>query len=115
MREPCAHGFDDGLLGRETHREKSFGSAGFNELRTLRRQQQARDEMLSELVVDPLDARGLEHVDADSKNHRRALSIRVFMSRTAVSSPVKIARAMMQWPMLSSTISGIAATGITLL
>ena len=43
------------------------------------------------------------------------LTISAFMSRTAASSPVNIARATMQWPMLSSTISAIAATGVTLL
>ncbi len=115
MREARAHGLDDGLLGRETHRQKPFGSPRFAQLRALGRHQQAFDEMVAVLVVELLDASGFEHVDADAEDHRRAPSISAFMSPTARSSPVKMARATMQWPMLSSTISAIAATGITLL
>jgi len=73
------------------------------------------DEVLTELREDLGYARGFEHVDADAEDHRRAPIISAFMSRTAASSPVKIARPMMQWPMLSSTISAIEATGMTLL
>ena len=84
-------------------------------LRTLGRQQQAVDEVIAEPVIHFLDTRGLEHVDADAEDHRRAPTISFFMSRTALSSPAKMARPMMQWPMLSSTISEIEATGTTLL
>jgi hypothetical protein len=105
----------DGLLGREAHGEKALFSFGFAELLALLRQQQPVEEVLAEPVVHLLDARGFEHVDADPEDHRRAPCISTFMSRTAASRPVKMARPMMQWPMLSSTISGIAATGITLL
>lgn len=41
-------------------------------------------------------------------------SIAACISRTATSIPSNTARAMIAWPMLSSTISGIAATACTL-
>ena len=53
MREARAHGLDDGLLGGETHREKPFGSPRFAELRAFGRHQQAVDEMVAVLVVQP--------------------------------------------------------------
>ena len=102
---PGAHRLDDGLLGGKTHRQKPLGSPCFAELLAFGRHQQPLDEAIAVLVVEPLHARGLEHVDADAEDHRRAPSIRAFMSRTARSRPIKIARATMQWPMLSSTIS----------
>ena len=46
--------------------------------------------------------------------HRRAASIRDFISLTASAIPVNSARATMAWPILSSTIWLIAATGCTL-
>ena len=99
----------------EYHGEKTLDSLRFGQLRAFRGQQQPIQEMPAEAVIDLLDACGLEHVDADAENHCRAPIISAFMSRTAFSSPTKIARPMMQCPMLSSTISGIAATGVTLL
>ena len=42
-----------------------------------------------------------------------ALSISDFISLTASGRPDRTARAMMLWPMLSSQILGIAATGMT--
>jgi hypothetical protein len=114
MGEPRAQRLDDRLFRGEAHREKAVDTLGFGELRTLGGQQQPRDEMLAVFLVDLPDPGGLEHVDADAEDHRRAPVMSAFMSRTARSRPVKIARAMMQWPMLSSTISGMAATGCTL-
>ncbi len=55
---------------------------------------------------------GLDVEDQDI--HTRAASINAFMSRTALGSPLKIARATMAWPMFNSTISRMAATGCTL-
>jgi hypothetical protein len=46
-------------------------------------------------------------------DYARSLMSR-FMSRTACSSPTMIARAMMLWPMFSSHMLGMAATGRTL-
>ena len=115
VRETRAHGLDDGFLGGEPHGDESLGPLRPAELRTLGRHEQAVDEMIAKPPQDLLDARGLEHVDADAEDHRRAPIMSAFMSRTAASRPVKMARAMMQWPMLSSTISEMAATGPTLL
>src|SRR5688572_6248226 len=115
MREAGSHGLDDGFLGGKTHGEKPLGSPGFPELFAFCRHQQPLDEVIAVFVVEPLHTRGLEYVDADAEDHRRAPDISAFMSLTAFSRPVKIARAMMQWPMLSSTICGIEATGTTLL
>ncbi len=54
-------------------------------------------------------------LDVEDENvHTRAANINAFMSRTALCSPVKIARAMIAWPIFNSTISRIAATGCTL-
>ena len=61
-----------------------------------------------------VDALRLENIDANSKNHSRAATIRAFISRTATARPSNTAREMMEWPMLSSTISRMAATGCTL-
>ena len=55
----------------------------------------------------------LQHVDPDAVDHRRAASINDFISRTAGSRPVNTARATIAWPMFSSTICGMAATGCT--
>ena len=106
---------DDGLLGGETHGEKALGALRFGKLRAFRRHEQAVDEMLAVLARRRFLTRAASSTSTPMpKIIARAPSISAFMSRTAASRPVKIARAMMQWPMLSSTISGIAATGCTL-
>ena len=115
MRKARAHGLDDGLLRGESHGDESLRAPGARKLRAFRRHEQPLDEVITKPCQSLLDASGFEYIDADAENHRRAPFMRDFMSRTAASRPVKMARAMMQWPMLSSTISGIAATGATLL
>jgi len=50
----------------------------------------------------------------DEDVHLRAAVISAFISRTASPRPVNSARATIAWPMFSSTISWMAATGCTL-
>ena len=95
------------------HREEARGARGALELRALLGHEQMPHEPLAVLLEHALHALGFEHVDADAVNHRAA-RIRSFMSRTAFGSPSNTARAMMAWPMFSSTISRIAAIGSTL-
>ena len=71
-------------------------------------------EVLAKALVAALDARELQHIDADAENHRRARCICARISRTAAASPSNTAWAMIAWPMFSSVISAIAATGPTL-
>jgi hypothetical protein len=78
-------------------------------------QQQAAHEVLAEALQRRFDPVEAHDVRADAEDHcRRASVIRRFISITAVDSPSKIARATMAWPMFSSTISGMRATGWTL-
>src|ERR1700719_3085320 len=72
-----------------------------------------REEALAMLLVDALDAIDLEHIDADPVDHRAA-RINSFMSRTALAKPSTMARATIACPILSSTISGMAAIGSAL-
>ena len=66
------------------------------------------------VIVGQVRNMGFEHIDTDSENHWRAATISAFISRTAGARPSNTARAMMACPMLSSTISWMAATGCTL-
>ena len=75
--------------------------------------------MLAEALVEPLDALELHDVGADAEDHApalapRASTISALHLATARAMPSITARATIAWPMLSSTISGIAATGCTL-
>ena len=65
-------------------------------------------------VEDAGDAPDLHHVHAEAEDHGRAWRSRAFISRTARSMPTSTAWATMAWPMLSSSISAMAATGRTL-
>ena len=114
VRKAGAHGLDDRLLGGEAHGEEALRPRGARQLRLLVRQQQPVDEVLAETRQRALDARQLQHVDADAVDHPRARCICARISRTAAARPSNTAWAMMAWPMLSSMISGIAATGPTL-
>jgi hypothetical protein len=114
VREARAHGFDNRLLGGKAHGNETLGPLRARELRLLFRQQQVIDETRAEFLQCAADALRLEHVHADTENHGRAATINCFMSRMAGASPSNTARAMMECPMLSSTMSRIAATGCTL-
>ncbi len=118
MRKSRAHAFDDGFLGRETHGEKSHRTRRARKLRALLRHQQVADESLAVFLEHALDPINLQNVDANAENHAlgacRARHINSFISRTALASPSMTARATIEWPMLSSMISGIAAMGSTL-
>ena len=114
---PCAKPvpmrLDDRFLGGKAHGEKALRPLRELQLRPLRgssRCSMKREPKRSSVACDAL---GLEHVHADAKDHARAASISAFISRTARARPTNSARAMMAWPMLSSTISGSAATGCT--
>src|ERR1700684_4313851 len=83
----CKHGFRDRLIGESL---------------------EAKDPP-SELNV----RNGLD-VEYQPVHRPRADTMSERISRTAAGSPSNSARAMMAWPILSSTISPIAATGCTL-
>ena len=89
-------------------------------LRALLGHQQMLDDAHAEARMRLMHALRLQHVDADAEDHAepgecvRAASIRLFISRTAAASPSNSARAMIAWPMLSSSTWAIAATGATL-
>src|SRR3979490_3397647 len=80
-----------------------------------------RQKALTVLLINALDAIHLEHVDPDPVNHGPraigsppyALAARInpFISRTALARPSVMERAPIAWPMLSSPISGLAASG----
>src|SRR5688500_12084842 len=113
--ESRAQRLRDRLLGREPHGEKSGRAAAGIEQPTLLGHQQAIHELLAEALVRRLDALDLDEVGADSKYHaRRAPTMSRFISATAGPNPLMTARETMAWPMLSSTSSGIEATGCTL-
>src|ERR1700730_16612579 len=112
--KPGAHGFDDRFLGGEAHGQKTRGALGLGQLHLLGGHEEMLDEARAKTCQRLVDALCLEDIDADSKNHSRAATMRAFISRTATARPSKMAREMMEWPMLSSTISRMAATGCTL-
>ena len=114
MGKARAHGLDHRFLGGETHRDEPLWPRGARQLRPLVRHQQPVDEVIAETRQRALDARELQDVDADAVDHPRARCICARISRTAAASPSNTAWAMMAWPMLSSVISGVAATGPTL-
>src|SRR4051812_21057781 len=72
------------------------------------------EEPVAPAVERILDALDVAQVRADADDHRRASSISSRIRRTLASRPVKIASPTRKWPMLSSTICGIAAMGTTL-
>src|SRR5688572_7023966 len=114
MCEAGAHRLDDRLLGGKTHRDEARGPAGVYKLRLLLGHEQALHEVLAETLERALDPVRFEHVDPDAENHGRAAIIRAFMVCTASVRPTNTARDTMACPILSSTISAIAATGWTL-
>src|SRR5882672_678085 len=69
----------------------------------------------------PLDAADIDDVAADAEDHAllspadsaRALSMRARMRRMALSRPPKIASPTRKWPMFSSAMVAMAATGPT--
>src|SRR5258708_2079587 len=93
----------------------------------------AIEEPRAEPLNHPLDTRDIDEVAADAEDHvvttiiasqtaqalfwpwlsARTLSIRARMRLIALSKPLKIASPTRKWPILSSTIVGIAATGPT--
>ena len=87
MRKAGTHGFDDGLLGGETHGKKALAALGARELRVLLGHEQMLDEARAEALERAHDAPALQHVDADAEDHARAAAIRAFISRTAAGRP----------------------------
>src|SRR5258708_8382229 len=93
----------------------------------------AIEEPLAEPLDHPLDARDVDEVAADAEDHMvvtiiasqtaqalfwpwlsaRTLSISARIRLIALSRPLKIASPTRKWPILSSTMAGIAATGPT--
>src|SRR5438045_63175 len=68
-------------------------------------------------LQQPGDALHLDDIRTDPDNHgvlSRAVSMRRFISRMASAQPMNKACATIAWPMLSSEIRRIAATGCTL-
>src|SRR5271156_3131724 len=118
VSEAGAHRLDDCLLGGKARREKPLGPGGARQLRQFLRQQQVIDQPLAEARITFVHALGAQHIDADAKDHRapgwRAPIINAFMARTAALRPSKTACATIAWPILSSTISAMAATAATL-
>ena len=114
VREARAHGLDHGFLGGKAHRQKPRRALRARELRALGGHQQTLDKVLAEASVGALDALLPQDVDADPVDHRRARCICACISRTAEPRPSNTAWAMIAWPMLSSVISAMAATGPTL-
>jgi hypothetical protein len=112
VREAGAQRLDDRFLGSKAHRQEALGPARAGELRALGRQQQPLDEALAPALEGRMHAPRLQHIDADTVDHRAA-SIAAFMARTAAGRPSNTARATIAWPILSSTMSRIAATGAT--
>src|SRR6056297_826998 len=103
------------LLGRETHGQEAHRPLVAAEQLGFPRHQQAAHEMLAETLVGIGDTGDLYDVRADAEYQEpRAPCITSRIRATAGPSPSMTARAMMAWPMLSSTISGMAATGSTL-
>ena len=114
VREAGPHGFDDRFLGGEAHGKKARGALGFGQLHLFGGHEEMLDKARAKTLEGLVDALRFENIDTNSKNQSRAATIRAFISRTATLRPSKTAREMMEWPMLSSTISPIAATGCTL-
>src|SRR5690606_37949144 len=111
MSEACTHRLNRGLLAGKAHGEKADRPFAAVEQGPLLRHQQPVDETLAEAFVGMLHAGNFDDVRADTENHRVLASfMRRFISTTALFMPSKTERATMEWPMLSSTISGIAAT-----
>ncbi len=114
VREARAHRLDDRLLGCKSHGDESLRPLRECELHALLWHQEMVGKAVTKALECMNDAFRLEHINPDAKDHARAAAISAFMSRTAISSPSNTARAMIACPMLSSTISRIAATGWTL-
>ena len=110
MSEAGTHRLDCGLLAGKSHGEEANRPFAAVEVCPLLRHQQPVHETLAETFVGALHAGDLDDVCADTENHRVLASfMRRFISATAAFIPSKTERATMEWPMLSSTISGIAA------
>src|SRR5690606_8682526 len=77
----------------------------------------ARHKAFAEARERALDAADIDDVGSDPEDHatasERAASIARRMRRIDSSRPTKIASPTMKWPILSSTTSGIDATGPT--
>ena len=114
VRETRAERLDDRFLGGEPHREKPHGALRLGEQRELFVEQQTAREVLAEPLPRLLDALRLQNVRADTEDHARAATMSAFILATAPAKPSNSACATIAWPMLSSTIAVIAATGITL-
>lgn len=77
------------------------------------------EHTLAKTISMPIQCSGnagnFDHVGANTNYHRAAAPMTsAFISRTATASPTTIARAMMAWPIFSSLIPAMAATGATL-
>src|SRR5262249_44289812 len=114
VRETRAERLHDRLLGCEAHREEAHRPLARREQPVLVLEKQAAREVLAEARPRLLDAVDLEDVGADPVDHARAATISAFIFATAPAKPSNNACATIAWPMLSSTISAIAATGATL-
>src|SRR5579885_1009114 len=81
----------------------------------------ALEEALAEALDRALDAADVDEIAADADDHRpaparalaRASRISARIRRTAACIPPKFALPIMKWPIWSSTMVGIAATGPT--
>ena len=117
MRKPGSHGFDCRLFSGEPHGKKPHGIVSPSvQLELLFHENTAR-EMIAETLVDPVYAAQLDDVRTNAENHEapspRASRINRRISRTAVPRPSNTARAMIAWPIFSSTISGMRAIAFT--
>jgi adenosylmethionine-8-amino-7-oxononanoate aminotransferase len=116
-RAQClAAGFGKGFFGGKALGQQSGRVAAGLPVRPFGRRQDAAGKALAVAVQRRAHAGDVHQVGANAQNHavRRASTISAFISRTARSKPVNSAWATMAWPMFSSRISAMAATGCTL-
>lgn len=99
------------FFGGETFCQKTARICLGRIFKLFRGGENARGECFTMTFDRRLDARHADNVGTDADDH--AVS-NAFILRTAASSPIKTASAMMAWPMLSSTMWGIATMGRTL-
>src|SRR6185312_1598440 len=88
----------------------------------LLRREDALEETLAEALDGALDAADIDEVAAEAEDHQalrspcavaRALSMAARIRLMALSRPLKIASPTRKWPILSSTMVGMAATPAT--
>jgi len=115
-----AQRFEERLLDGEPAGQVQIRIAKLEAVGPLDRREDPCDESFSPACDRRLDSCALDNIGADSQNRRRrrpaartGYLTSSFISVTARSMPICTARVTMEWPMLNSTISFMAATRLT--